>query len=436
MTTVTLIGAGSAEFAAELLTDFLSIDALPVGEFRLIDVDPVRLDLAHRFAEHLIERAGTGWTVRADVDRGVMLPGSDVVINTIEVAGLRNVRHDYDIPMRFGVDQCIGDTIGPGGLFKAFRTIPAWLEILGDIERLCPRALVLNHTNPMSMMVLAASRVSPVPVYGLCHSVHHTVEQLAEYLDVDPGRLTFRAAGVNHLAWITDLWLDGDDAYPLLRERSLLLEVWEQDPVRFELMAHLGRFPTESSGHVSEYVPYFRSHPETLARYARPGYRGESGFYANHWPTWRAESDERLARVLAGTEQYELERGDEYPSRIVEAMATGEPASVYVNIRNDGLIENLEPTGVVEVEAIVDREGLHPRPFGALPPQLAALDRRHMEVYDLAVTSLLERDRELAVQALMLDPLTSAVCAPADVRSMFEEMVAAEREDLPSFLTP
>ncbi|MDH5314740.1 MAG: alpha-glucosidase/alpha-galactosidase, partial [Actinomycetota bacterium] len=192
----------------------------------------------------------------------------------------------------------------------------------------------------------------------------------------------------------------------------------------------------ESSGHVSEYLPYFRSRPETLARYARSGYRGESGFYANNWPTWRAESDERLARVFAGDEEYPLERGGEYPSRIVEAMTTGAPVSVYVNIPNDGLIDDLAPGGVVEVEAIVDGDGIHPQPFGALPPQLAALDRRHLEVYDLAVTAVLEGDRELAVQALMLDPLTSAVCPPADIRMMFDEMVAAERADLPSFLTP
>jgi alpha-galactosidase len=436
MTTITLIGAGSAEFTAELVTDFLSVDALPEGEFRLVDIDPVRLDLARRFAEHLIAHTGKAWAVRADVDRAAVLAGSDVVINTIEVAGLRNVRHDFDIPMRYGVDQCIGDTIGPGGLFKAFRTIPAWLEILGDIERLCPDALVLNHTNPMSMMVLAASRVSPVPVYGMCHSVHYTVEQLAEYLGVELGRLTFRAAGVNHLAWITELWLDGDDAYPSLRERARVPEIWEQDPVRFELMTHLGRFPTESSGHVSEYVPYFRSRPSTLARYARPEYRGETGFYANNWPRWRAESDERLARVLAGEETFVMERGGEYPSRIVEAMTTGEPASVYVNIPNQGFIDNLDAGGVIEVEAIVDRAGIHPQPFGALPPQLAALDRRHLEIHDLAVTALLDRDRELAVQALMLDPLTSAVCPPADIRAMFDEMAVAEADDLPSFLRP
>ncbi|HSD48924.1 MAG TPA: alpha-glucosidase/alpha-galactosidase, partial [Actinomycetota bacterium] len=394
MTTVTLIGAGSAEFAAELVTDFLSVDALPEGEFRLVDIDPVRLELARGFAEHLIERSAKAWTVRADVDSAAVLAGSDVVINTIEVAGLRNVRHDYDIPLRHGVDQCIGDTIGPGGLFKALRTIPAWLEILGDIERSCPQALVLNHTNPMSMMVLAASRASSIPVYGMCHSVHYTVEQLAEYLEVDLARLTFRAAGVNHLAWITELRLDGEDAYPMLRERGRVPEVWEQDPVRFELMFHLGRFPTESSGHVSEYLPYFRSHPETLKRYGRPGYRGESGFYANNWPSWRAESDERLARVLAGDEEYPMERGGEYPSRIVEAMTTGEPVAVYVNVPNDGWIANLERGGVVEVEAVVDRDGICPQPFGALPPQLAALDRRHVEIHDLAVTALLERDRE------------------------------------------
>ncbi len=435
MTTITLIGAGSAEFTAELVTDFLSVEALPEGELRLVDIDPARLDLARRFAEHLIERTGKAWTVQAEIDRTRVLAGSDVVINTIEVAGLRNVRHDFDIALRHGVDQCIGDTIGPGGLFKAFRTIPAWLEILGDIERLCPDALVLNHTNPMSMMVLAASRSSTVPVYGMCHSVHYTVEQLAEYLEVELSRLTFRAAGVNHLAWITDLVLDGDDAYPLLRERGRVHEIWELDPVRFELMFHLGRFPTESSGHVSEYVPYFRADAARRARYIRAEYRGESGFYANNWPTWRAESDTRLARVLAGEETYPMERGGEYPSRIVEAMTTGEPVSVYVNVPNDGLIDNLGP-GVVEVEAIVDATGIHPQTFGALSPQLAALDRRHLEVHDLAVTALLDRDRELAVQALMLDPLTSAVCAPADIREMFDEMVTAERGDLPSFLSP
>jgi len=433
--TVTIIGAGSTVFAAETVTDFLLVDAIESGEFRLVDIDTRRLELAHRFAEHLVEMSGKPWTVRSSVDRTELLAGSDVVINTIEVGGLGTVAFDYDIPMRYGVDQCIGDTIGPGGLFKSLRTIPAWLEILRDIERLAPDALVFNHTNPMSMTVLAASRVSDLSVYGMCHSVPNTIETIAGYLEVDVERLTFESAGVNHLAWITELRLDGKDAYPLLRERGRRPEVWEKDPVRFELMYELGAFPTESSGHVSEYLPYFRSQPENLKRFARAEYKGESGYYAHNWPIWRRENDEFLSRVLSGDENYDLERGGEYPSHIVEATITGVPKSVYVNIPNDGFIENLTNGSVVEVEAIADAKGIHPQPFGSLPPQLASLDRRHVEFHDLAVTALLEEDREAAVQALMIDPLTSAVCVPSDIRAMFDEMVEAQRDYLPDFLT-
>ena len=434
MTVVTIIGAGSTVFSAELVTDFLLTDALDAGEFRLVDIDADRLELAHRFSEYLVERTGKPWTVRSSVDPTELLPGSDVVINTIEVAGLANVRHDYEIPLKYGVDQCIGDTIGPGGLFKSLRTIPVWLEILADIERYAPDALVLNHTNPMSMTVLAASRASDLTVYGMCHSVHYTIENIADYLEVDKERIDFRAAGVNHLAWITEMQIDGEDAYPLLSERGRVPEIWEEDPVRFELMYGLGAFPTESSGHVSEYVPYFRTRETNLERFTRSEYRGESGYYANNWPTWRRENDEMLRRVLAGEEEYEMERGGEYPSYIVEAMKTGKPVSVYVNIPNEGWIDNLFDGGVIEVEAIVDANGIHPQPFGSLPPQLAALDRRHLEFHDLAVTALIEQDREAAIHALMLDPLTSAVCAPRDIRAMFEEMVEAQREYLPDFL--
>ncbi|GMQ93459.1 MAG: alpha-glucosidase/alpha-galactosidase [Acidimicrobiia bacterium] len=435
MKTVTIIGAGSTVFAGELVTDFLLVDAIESGEFRLVDIDGERLSLAHRFVEYLIERSGKSWTVASSTDRAELLSGSDVVINTIEVGGLATVGFDYDIAMKYGVDQCIGDTIGPGGLFKSLRTIPSWLDILRDIERLAPEALVFNHTNPMSMTVLAASRVADIPVYGMCHSVHNTIESIARYLEVDGERLTFESAGVNHLAWITELYLDGVDAYPLLRERGRLPEVWEEDPVRLELMYELGAFPTESSGHVSEYLPYFRSQRNNLQRFARAEYKGESGYYAHNWPTWRRENDEHLSKVLAGEEEYELERSGEYPSHVVEAMITGKPRSVYVNIPNDGWIDNLPRAGVIEVEAIADANGIHPQPFGSLPPQLASLDRRHIEFHDLAVTAIIEEDREAAVHALMIDPLTSAVCVPSDIRAMFDEMVEAQRDYLPDFLS-
>ena len=216
MTVVTIIGAGSTVFAAELMTDFLSSEPLEHGEFRLIDLDADRLGLAHRFAELLIERSGKAWTVQSSTERTTLLAGSDVVISTIEVSGLATVEFDYQIPLSYGVDQCIGDTIGPGGLFKSLRTIPSFLAILTDIERLCPDALVLNHTNPMSMTILAASRSSQIPVWGMCHSVHYTVETLAEYLEIEPSDVEFEAAGVNHLAWLTTLRSGGRGPVPAI----------------------------------------------------------------------------------------------------------------------------------------------------------------------------------------------------------------------------
>ena len=234
MPKVTLVGAGSAVFARQIITDILAVEGLDRGIFALVDIDPVRLDLARRIAERLIELTGKDWTVEASTERLDVLKGTDYVVNSIEVAGLQNVRHDYDIPIKYGVDQCIGDTIGPGGIFKALRTGPAWLEIVADVERLAPSAVVLNYTNPMSILTLAASRSSGLSVVGLCHSVQATSRLLAEFLDVPYDDLTWRCAGINHNAWFTTLERHGKDLYPQLRERASQPEIYERDPVRFE----------------------------------------------------------------------------------------------------------------------------------------------------------------------------------------------------------
>jgi alpha-galactosidase len=431
---IAIVGAGSAEFSAELMTDFLCTPTLPSGTFALVDIDPIRLDLARRLGEFLIARSGRDWNVEASVDRTEVLAGSDYVINTIEVSGLDNVRHDYDIPMKYGVDQCIGDTIGPGGLFKALRTLPSWIGIVRDVERLAPDATVLNYTNPMSLTVLTGLRSASVQIVGLCHSVQHTVEQLAGYLGVPPSELRWRAGGVNHLAFVTELTRNGEDLYPALREAGRRAEVYEQDPVRFEQLYELGAFVTESSGHSSEYTPWFRKRADLIERYMRPGYNGESGFYANNWPDWRRRADERLNRVLDGSEEHDLSRGEEYASYIVEACETGERFDAYVNVANDGLIDNLPADGVVEVVATVDGNGIRAQPFGRLPSQFSALASVHMAFHDLVATAVLEQDREAAVHALMVDPLTSAVCSLAEIRELFEEMVAAERDFLPEFV--
>ena len=432
MPKVTLIGAGSAVFARQLMTDILAIEGLDEGTFALVDIDATRLDLARRIAERLVELRHKRWKVLASTDRLDVLEDTDYVVNSIEVAGLRNVRFDYDIPLRYGVDQCIGDTIGPGGIFKALRTGPAWLDIVRDVQRLAPNAVILNYTNPMSILTLAALRSNDLPVVGLCHSVQGTSRQLAGYLDIPYEEMEWDCAGINHNAWFTRLERNGKNLYPDLRAKAHDPNIYEKDPVRFEVMLHLGAFVTESSGHFSEYVPYFRKRPDLVERYARPGYLGESGFYANNWPRWRRENDESIESMLRGENEIPLRRSFEYGADIIEAIECNRPTTIYGNVLNRGSIDNL-PDGCVEVPCRVDPNGIHSQHFGALPEQLAALNRSHMAVHELVVEALLERSQLKAKYALMMDPLTAAVCSLEEIDRLFEEMWAAEQESLPAF---
>lgn len=434
MTKVTIIGAGSTVFAFEIMRDVLVTPELETGTFALVDIAPERLELAHQIAEKLVEATGRNWNIEASTDRTKVMADTDYLINTIEVAGMENVRHDFDIPMKYGVDQCIGDTIGPGGIFKALRTLPSWIDILHDTERLAPNALVMNYTNPMSLTCLTGVRASSLPIVGLCHSIQHTSEQLAEYLGVPVGELKYRAAGINHLAWLIDLTYQGEDMYARLRELSKDPAIYEQDPIRFEMMLHLGAFVTESSGHFSEYVPYFRKRPDLVKKYTRPEYLGETGFYANNWPRWREEASGWIRKMINGEEELDLTRGVEYASHIMQAIATDTPTMIYGNVPNTGLITNLPQNGIVEVACVVNRSGIQPTHFGALPTQLAALDQAHMAVHDLVATAVLEENREAAFYALMLDPLTAAVCSPAEIRQMFDEMATVEAAYLPAWM--
>jgi alpha-galactosidase len=432
MPKITLIGAGSAVFARQVITDILHIEGLETGTFALVDIDEQRLELAQRIAEKIISLTGKHWNVVVSTERRDVLAGSDAIINSIEVAGLANVRHDYDIPLKYGIDQCIGDTIGPGGIFKALRTGPVWLDVLRDAERLCPTAWVLNYTNPMSILTLAALQGTKMRTVGLCHSVQGTSQLLAKYLEVPYEEMEWRCAGINHNAWFTELRRNGEDLYPLLRERAAVPEVYEQDPVRFEMMLHFGAFVTESSGHFSEYVPYFRKRPDLIERYCRAGYQGQSGFYANNWPEWRAGNDTRIQEMLEGRREIPLTRSKEYAADIVEALVLNRPKVIYGNVRNTGLIDNL-PDGCVETACLVDRNGVQSCHFGPLPEQLAALNRSHMAVHALMVEALLTHDKQAARYALLLDPLTAAVCSPAEISALFDEMWEAERTYLEPF---
>jgi len=293
---------------------------------------------------------------------------------------------------------------------------------------------VLNYTNPMSIMCLAAAMASETRVVGLCHSVQGSSRQLARYAGVTYDELSWTCAGINHMAWFTELSCDGRDLYPELIEKVQAdAELWEKDPVRFDMMLHFGCFVSESSGHHSEYVPYYRKRPELIGKYCRDEYLGQSGFYADQWPGWRVESDQRRRDILDGKIEIDRESSLEYASRIIEAMETNRPAVIYGSVLNDGLIDNLPSDGIAEVACLVDRNGLAGVHFGSLPPQLAALCRSNMGMYELAAIACVEKSRTAAEQALMLDPLTAAVCCPAEIRKMTAELFDAEMEFLPGF---
>jgi alpha-galactosidase len=434
---VAMLGAGSF-FTNSVLKDVLLIPENQGGELRLVDIDAGRLELSGRLMQKIVEESGQAgqWKVVWDTDRTKLLEGCDYVVNSIEVSGVECVRWDNDIPLDYGISQCIGDTIGPGGLFKGLRTIPVWLEILHDCERLCPSALVLNYTNPMNMMCLAASRISQMKVVGLCHSVQGTSQMLARFGNVPYPDVKWNCAGINHLAWFTEFAGPDGDLYPTLfeqaRDRSSAFA--KKEPVRTDVMLHFGAFVTESSGHLSEYLPYYRNRKDLRERYCIEGYGGGESFYADNWPAWRKGNDEARLRLLNGEEPISMRRSEEYGAWIVEAIEKDVPITIYGNVSNrGGLIENLPHDGCVELACLVNRNGVQPTRFGRLPSQMAALCDWNMRMFETAVEAVLERSREKAAQALMLDPLTAAVCSPAEIREMTMRMFEAEREFLEGY---
>lgn len=426
------LGAGSY-FFERLFVDVLSVGAFESGTMTLVDIDPERLENARLIGEKINAEMGKSWQIKAYEDYSKALDGAQYIINCIEVNGMSAVRSDYEIPAKYGVHQCIGDTIGPGGIFKAMRTGPVLLDILRHVEEKCPNAIFLNYTNPMSILCLAAFRSSKVKFYGMCHSVQGTSDKLAGYLDVPADELRFRCGGVNHLAWFTELSHKGRDMYPLLFEKSKNdKETYEKDPVRFDFLHHFGYFVTESSGHFSEYIPYYRKRDDLMKKYCRDGYLGESGFYSRNWPQWRNSKQVDRREIIEGKKEVSTGRSWEYASYIIEAIEKNQNQIIYATVPNSNLIENISPL-LAEVACCVSGNGIEPIYFGSLPEQCAALCESHLRVYELAARACIERSKEAALYALMLDPLTSAVCSPAETKDMFDELFESQTDLLEDF---
>jgi len=465
---ITMMGAGSG-FTPRLVNDVLRIPGNQGGVIALVDIDTDRLRTMQKLIVKLVAklRLDKKWQVVASPDRTQVLKGSDYIVNCIEVSGVECVRHDNDIPLKYGIDQCIGDTIGPGGLFKSLRTIPVFLAVLRDCERLCPQAIVLNYTNPMAMMCTAAGRASSMQVVGLCHSVQGTSHLLAGYAGVPYAEMDWECAGINHLAWFTKLEHKGVNLYtdrlykkftadlagaererkagltcydsldPKHEEKTRPTPYKETDLVRKDMCVNFGAFITESSGHLSEYLPYYRKSEEGRAL-LRQGYWGGSRFYASCWPHWRKGADATRLAMVKGTEPIDWARSWEYASWIIEAREKDVPFRIHGNVMNNRggagqVITNLPADSCVEVACMIDGNGIHPTRYGALPRQMANICATNLGMFDLGAQAAIELSKEAAIHSLMLDPLSAAVCTPSQIRAMTLELFAAEKAYLPDY---
>ncbi len=426
---VTIIGAGSVVFARTVIRDILSFEALRDSDLSLMDIDAERLELIASHTKRLVGQEGLPAKVEHTTDRRKALDGADIVVVTIQVGGLPAFKLDIDIPLKHGVDQCVGDTLGPGGVFRGLRTIPVMLAIARDCEELCPDAYILNYSNPMAMNCWALNEASPIKTIGLCHGVQGTASHLANYIGAPMEEVDYWTAGINHMAWFLRFERKGEDAYPLVRERLQKEGPPDKDRVRFEVFRQVGHFMTESSGHFSEYIPYFRRRKDLMEKYMRGGFGGETGAYYKICASRLDSHLQQLSREARGEEKLAFgQRSEEYVSNIVNALVTGERYRFNGNVRNSSLITNLPEGCCAEVPCYVDKTGVHPAHVGNLPPVCAALNRTNVNVQELAVKAALEKDREAAFHAVMLDPLTAACLEPAEVRKMVDEMFEAERK--------
>lgn len=441
MTKIALIGAGGVIFAQNFIKDILLDETSRDSEIALMDIDAGRLETAEAFAVKIGEKLGVKPNLTVTTDLREATRGADYVLTIFRVGTLEHQTFEQEIPRKYGVDQVVGDTLGPGGVFRGLRTLKSLFEVLDAMEEECPGAYLLNYVNPMSINTIALSaKAKTVKVVGLCHSVQHTLKQLVDYVGGDAKTARSLAAGINHQAFFLKFEIDGEDAYPRLRLAMADPAVYHQDRVRFELLRHFDYFPTESSGHGSEYVPYFRKRPELIESFCSPGPNsqsdysmaaGTSGASLKVCAKLQIDNERKIAALLSGEEEFDLAPSDEYGVQIIKAIEANEPMSANLNVINRGLIPSLPPECCVEVPCLVDGSGIKPTRIDDYPEQLASLNRNMINPQLLAAAGALTGDRRKIFQAFALDPLTAAVCSLDEIQSMTDELFEALADQLP-----
>ena len=429
MRRIVIIGAGSVEFTRNIVADLCSFPELHGSvTLALHDIDPDRLAYAGRAAESIVRRTNAGYQVEVHAERRPALQGADYAINEIQVGGFAGTVTDFEIPKAYGLRQTIADTIGIGGIMRGLRTIPVMVGIGNDMAELCPDALLLNYTNPMAMVPWGVYAGSPFSrVVGVCHSVRDTHHFLARTVGVPEEDVAFRTAGFNHQCFVYEFRRrsTGEDLYPRLRE------IVDAEPeglgrrVRVEIFKRFGYFPTESSEHSSEYVPWFLHLDDQVERF-----RCEIDEYVRRSEENLADWERTKAKLDRG-EELEVEPTSELAAEIIRSLENGEPREVYGNVRNGGLIEGLPEDACVEVPCLVDKNGVQPTRIGRIPPQTLALNRTFVNVVELTVHAALEQRRELVYQAALLDPNTAATLTTTQTVEMCDRLIEAHGDLMP-----
>jgi len=433
---ISFIGAGSVVFTRNLLKDLSLFPEFKNLEVALMDIDPERLEVAKKIAEEIKEAKKLDWNIKGYLEMKEAIKGSKYVINTVQIGGKEATYVDFDIPEKYGLKQTIGDTHGIGGIMRFLRTAPFFKELVSNIEEYAPDSLLINFTNPMSMNQWYINEISSIKNIGLCHSIPYTIEQLASYINVPVEEINYKVAGINHMAWVLVFERKGENLYPYLFKAMEKKEIWEKDPVRFEILKRFHYFVTESSEHNAEYFPYFLRDEELIKKlnipireYIRRVEENERVFNAfKNFYLKNMKEEFEIIKSFYGEDN--IDTSKEYAVQIIHAYETNEPKQVYGIVRNKGIIENYPYDCMVEVPCYVDRNCISPLHIGKIPDQLASLNISQINVQRLAVKGALERNKDYIYYAVLLDPVASSLLSPEKIQKMVDELLEAHKKYL------
>jgi len=420
------MGAGSIVFSRGLIANIVLTEKLKGSTVALCDIDAEALELITQLAESMARHANAGITIESSTDRRDLLPDADYVIQTIAIGGKPAWEKDLDIPKKYGIIQPVGDSVGPGGVSRAFRILPVVVDICQDMEELCPDAWLLNYSNPNSCVVTAAYQYSNIKVIGLCHGLMGTQQALANYLNVPVKDTKVLAAGVNHLNWILEFKVGDKDGLQMVREKAQKGGP-ENDPFKVTLMLFnvYGAIPAPGDRHVAEFFSYFlNKEAENGKKYGLSMMRAY-GQDQEYWAKIQQDVEEDV-----NIDQYLTKSGEEVIDIIVAMQGMDSQIFDAINLPNDGLVTNLPEGAILEVPALVGPFGIRGISIGALPMGIAAILSARIYQQQLTVDAAITGDRNLALQAMLADPMVPSI---EIAKAMLDELIEAHSEYLPQF---